>query len=538
MSTMRVIRPRRTAVVLVALTIVGGACGGSTGTTLPPPADPGGLSAGKPSTGVYTPGAALVADTAFRPDQHGLPFENYGKVLSDGSAPTNLTAEDARAMFGDKVCADAKTGKCDLIPEAKTWLDSTNQEMAGGHCYGFSIAAELLWQHKLDAAAFGAKATPALDIEGNQALQRRIAYYWATQLLDSVRSKGVFGTPNEVLKALRQNLTPNPSETYTLIFFKRDGTGGHAVTPFGVEDIGNGKFNVLIYDNNWPSDVRAMTFDTKADGWRYDAAVNPKVKSEVYEGDEKTQSVGLRPTSPGLGPQPCPFCGKRGSSSKVRTPGSATTPTEEIFLDGRDTDHAHLLITDDSGHRLGIVDGKVVNEIPGAQVQKIVENQDWGEAMEPHFLVPEGARYKVVVDGTSLHRADTETVGVIGSDFDVTLKDVTMRPGDKDSLLVSADGTSMTHTASRTKPWTIETGVSDDGVDYDVSLSGTSDQHHPAVQVGLPVDSGTLTVARPGGRGASTVDVSFVRETDEGLSSSSRSVTTSGAAPATVPLTG
>jgi len=49
-------------------------------------------------------------------------------------------------------------------------------------------------------------------------------------------------------------------------------------------------------------------------------------------------------------------------------------------------------------------------------------------------------RYKVVVDGTSLHRADTETVGVIGSDFDVTLKDVTMRPGDKDSLLVSADG--------------------------------------------------------------------------------------------------
>jgi hypothetical protein len=535
---MRVIRPRRTAVVLIALTIVGGACGGSTGTTLPPPADPGGLSAGKPSTGVYTPGAALVADTAFRPDQHGLPFENYGKVLSDGSAPTNLTADDVRAMFGDRVCADAKTGRCDLIPGAKAWLDSTNREMAGGHCYGFSIAAELLWQRKLDASAFGAKATPALDIEKNQALQRSIAYYWATQLLDSVRSKGVFGTPNEVLKALRQNLMPNPTETYTLIFFKRDGTGGHAVTPFGVEDTGNGKFNVLIYDNNWPSVVRAMTFDTKADGWRYDAAVNPKVKSEVYEGDEKTQSVGLLPTSPGLGPQPCPFCGKRGSSSKGRTSGSATTPTEEIFLDGRDTDHAHLLITDDSGHRLGTVDGNVVNEIPGAQVQEIVENQDWGEAMEPHFLVPQGGRYKVVVDATKLRRTDRATVGVIGTDFDVSVRDLAVRPGDKDTLIVEGDGTAASFRPSRAKAWTDAMGANDDQADYDVEVKGSSDQHHPEVDLTLPVDAGVLTVARTHGTGASTADVAVTRETDEGLSSSSRTVTTNGAAPATVSLTG
>lgn len=538
MSTMRVIRPRRTAVVLVALTIFGGACGGSTGTALPPPADPGGLSAGKPSTGVYTPGAALVADTAFRPDQHGLPFENYGKVLPDGTQPINMTPEDVRAMFGDGVCADAKAGKCDLIPAAKTWLDSTNHEMAGGHCYGFSVAAELLWRGQLDEAPFGAKTTPALDISGNPPLQRRLAYYWATQLLDSVRSKGVFGTPNEVLQTLRRALNPNPTETYTLILFKRDGSGGHAVTPFAVEDAGSGKFNVLMYDNNWPGVTRAMTFDTKADGWRYDAAVNPKEKSEVYEGDEKTQSVALLPTSPGLGPQPCPFCGKRGASSKGRTSGSATSPTEEIFLDGNDADHAHLLITDAAGHRLGLVGGKVVNEIPGAQVENLVENRDWAESVEPHFLVPQGGRYKVVIDGTKLRRADHATVGVIGTDFDVSVKDLAVHPGDKDTLIVNGDGTAASFRPSRAKTWIVAMGANDDQADYDVEVKGSSDQHHPEVDLTLPVDAGVLTVARTHGTGASTADIAVTRETDEGLSSSSRSVTTSGAAPATVPLTG
>ena len=100
-----------------------------------------------------------VADAGFRPPANGFPFQNYGAVLSDGGTPTNLTADDVQMMFGDGVCADAKLRRCDLIPEAQAWLDSTNQAMAGGHCFGFSVVAELLWQRKLNVTTLGAAAT-------------------------------------------------------------------------------------------------------------------------------------------------------------------------------------------------------------------------------------------------------------------------------------------------------------------------------------------------------------------------------------------
>jgi hypothetical protein len=41
-----------------------------------------------------------VADARFRPADNGFPFENYGNLLSDGNAPTNLTASDVRSMSG------------------------------------------------------------------------------------------------------------------------------------------------------------------------------------------------------------------------------------------------------------------------------------------------------------------------------------------------------------------------------------------------------------------------------------------------------
>src|SRR5262245_59566296 len=86
------------------------------------------------------PPVGVVTDSGFRPGADGFTFANYGPALATGAVPTNLTPDDVRSLFGDAVCADAAIGKCDLIPEAQAWMDDMNQQMTGGHCFGFSVA--------------------------------------------------------------------------------------------------------------------------------------------------------------------------------------------------------------------------------------------------------------------------------------------------------------------------------------------------------------------------------------------------------------
>ena len=322
-----------------------------------------GCGGSSPSTRIGT-----VADSGFRPAANGLPFQNYGAALSDGAVPVNLTAADVQKLFGDRVCADAKLRRCDLIPEAQAWLNDINQAMAGGHCFGFSVLAELVWQGKLNVHTLGAATTTGLAIDDNQTLQRTIAYDWALQTLQSVQATRVTGTPDQILAKLESVLKPHPSQTYTIALWKRDGSGGHAVTPYAVENKGSGKFQVMIYDNNWPGQTRAINFDTKANTWTYAAAVNPGVPDSVYEGDAQTKTISLFPTSPGLGTQPCPFCAIQPTNGSAK----AGNNTEEISLLGSTTEHATLVVTDDAGRRLGYINGSLVNEIPGAHVDQVI----------------------------------------------------------------------------------------------------------------------------------------------------------------------
>ena len=235
----------------------------------------------------------------------------------------------------------------------------------------------------------------------------------------------------------------------------------------------------------------------------------------------KTQTIALLPTSPGLGTQPCPFCEKRSNSQSKSRPARATVAgsaaTEEIYLDGSDTDHADLLITDAAGHRLGFVGGHLVNEIAGAQVEQLFANEDWAESVEPHFFVPAGSKYTLTIDGTSLKNTDVETVGIIGPSYDVTVKDIKMYAGEKDRLMVDANASAVAYTASRSKPWTVELGVSDDGADYSFDIRGTSDPHHTTFDLALPPDAGTLTLDRARSTGPSKVGLSLTRETDDGI---------------------
>jgi hypothetical protein len=452
-----------------------------------------------------------LADVGFRPSPNGFTFENYGDALADGSTPTNLTAADVQAMFGDGVCANDVI-KCNLVPQARAWLNSTNDAMAGGHCFGFSVASELFWQQKLPASKFGASTTQALTIDNNPDLQRQIAYDWALQLLPSVQAKRETGTPNQILAQLRKVLKAHPSDTYTIAIWKRDGSGGHAVTPYQVVNQGGGQFLVRIYDNNYPDDAtRAISFDTKRDTWSYNAAPIPTQPDAVYIGDSVTKTISLFPTAPGLGTQKCPFCGTVPSTGGL----GASGPTEEIYLTGGLTNRANLTITDQAGHRLGVSDGALVNQIPGAQFYPVISSDTWTNKITPLFVVPANKTYTLSLDGTALTGPDTETLGIIGPSFALSVDNISMLPGDRDSLKAAPYATNVTYTASRAKPVALEVGVSNQQADYAFVVSGRTDQPGGTITLGLPAESGTLNMANSSSDQTAKVNLDMTRYTKQ-----------------------
>ncbi len=460
------------------------------------------------------PKVGVVADSGFSPSTNGFTFQNYGDVLSDGAVPTNLTPADVRQLFGDGVSADAAVGKCDLIPQAQAWMNQINQEIAGGHCFGFSVAAELLWQQKVSPNSYGASAIDGLTIDNNTTLQRAIARAWVLQTLDYEQAHKITGTPNKILDTLIKALTPHPAETYTVTIWKSDGTGGHAVTPYEVKYNGNGQYQVLIYDNNWPGQSRAIAFDTNKDTWSYDAAANPSDPTEHYEGDAQTKTISLFPNSPAQ-TQPCPFCGtetKQGSTAGT----TGASPTATVYLVGSATNHSHVLVTDRAGHRLGRVNGQLVNEIPGARYVLLTSDGDWTNKLEPILYLPVNA-YTFTLDGSTLTAPDTESITVIGPAWHVAINDIPMHPGDKDILTVDPKTTTLTYRTTRAESPTVEASVSDTRAHYDFSVAGVSSQPGSTLNLHVPPEGGSLIISNVGSPGTSSVTLKMTRSTEQGV---------------------
>jgi hypothetical protein len=454
-----------------------------------------------------------VADSGFRPPVNGLPFQNYGAELSDGAAPINLTAANVQKLFGDGVCADPRSRRCDLIPEAQAWLTNTNAAMAGGHCYGFSVLAELLWLGRVNASNFGAVKTAALKVDTNETLQSQIAYDWALQTLQSVQAKAITGTPKQILAKLERVLKPHPSQIYTVTIWKRDGSGGHAVTPFEVVNKGGGMFQVLIYDNNWPDQTRAISFNTNTDTWTYDAASNPKEPESVYEGDAGSKTISLSPAAPGLGTQPCPFCAQEPSKGTAK----AGDNTEEVSLMGSSTEHAAVIVTDEAGRQLGYINGHLVNQIPGARVDQVISSGDWTDSIAPDFFLPADVKYTIALDGTSLKAPDKETLAITGPSYDLSVGPIPMKPGDKDSLVIEPDATQLSYTSSRKESPALTLGVSDTRADYSFQIAGASERPGSTLNVGLPPEEGKLNLQYVGAAPASKVDIRMTRSSPQGV---------------------
>jgi hypothetical protein len=367
---------------------------------------------------------AVLASTGFAPGVDGFSFENYGFI-----AGTEIDQHDMRELFGDQVCAGAPSDSCTFTPAAQQWAQQVDAGMLGGHCFGFSVTALRFFKHDLSPSAFGAAKTFSLSL--SPALQSELAYGWAMQVLPSVQKATVSETPTQEIAFLKNALAEASGEAYTIGIFR--GHEGHAVTPIAVEDLGGGRFAIDIYDNNFPGTRRAILVDTNTDSWSYEAAANPSDPSYLYGGRGLENPMQLIPLSPGLGRQPCPFCGAPSLGSK---PAAAL----QISLAGNPVDHGHLLITGPGGRRLGYVHGHFVDEIKGARVLEPLLSQDFRAHPEPIYQLPAAGPVRVTLDGSGATGHDRAAVYVTGPGFGATVSNLTPNAGSLDRIAIAPGG--------------------------------------------------------------------------------------------------
>lgn len=368
----------------------------ATDTTAATPATNGDTAATSSDQSANTSGAnssangSMIADSGFDVKTDGFSFENYGNA----KGVSNLKANDMRRMFGDKVCTRIKDNKCTLTSPARQWMKEINAAMDGGHCEGMAVTSLTMFHKIEDPNTFGAPKTNDLAFDGNTPLQEDIAYWWATQSTEPTMSSVITGKPSDIIKLLAASLSQgqNADTFYSIGIYMADGTGGHAVTPVSITNLGNGKVGLNIYDNNWPNELRTINVDTNAETWNYQASINPNAQESLYSGT----TLEITPSKARLETQNCDFCGGKGHKNTTKgamntfilsSSGIASSAGGASGASGMGTS---LFVTPDN-KRIGYVNGKLINEIPGASV-KIFKSAPtvWSDSGLPVFRIPNG----------------------------------------------------------------------------------------------------------------------------------------------------
>jgi hypothetical protein len=331
----------------------------------------------------------------FDPQRDGFSFRNYGA----NADISNLTNSDMQRLFGDAVCMVASKS-CTLIPAARIWMEEINRAMQTGHCEGMAVLSQYFYYGVINPKMFGGDSVAALQLTDNPPLQREIAYWWATQATFPTRAHRVVTDPVEAVDLLRAGLHKDAdvAQLYTIGIYQTDFNGGHTVTPIGLRDIDVAHVAIQIYDNNIPNETREIIVDTAKNTWTY-TATNVDGVAQSYAGDRTSKTIELTAAAPRLQKQVCHFCPSNPVAQGVddlttfffSSSATAATAISQQFS---------AYFVDGLGRRVGIVLGKVYNEIPNAQIGFLRgAPEQWSPLGMPMLSVPASVNGSLRITG-------------------------------------------------------------------------------------------------------------------------------------------
>jgi hypothetical protein len=392
------------------------------------------------ATGQDFTGSPTSVDMGFRPNPNGYRFSNYGGLYPLPPAIDDYTIADMRRMFGDAAVCNMVGPICVVKWTALKWNWELNRAMNVGHCYGMAVTSLRFFKGLDDPSGFQAGAGTTHDLLLANA-RRNIAYYFVEQAADPAKSyisQMRQNAPSVILDQLRLFISGSAPDPMALAMWQA-GQGGHAVTPYAIQDQGNGILWVKVYDNNHPDDAnRYVVINTNDETWSYDLG------STTWSGRAVSHTLTIVPLSQNPEHPVCPWC-----ASSISLDTLSASPSAEIWLAGQ----GHLLITDLQGRRIGYVGNQFVNEVPDAYEGTLIGGL--GIPMEPVYNLPLTSTYTILLDGQILTQTGVVAVTQFGPGYAVSADGVTLNPTSQDRLSITPDGTQLGYHSSESKAVTL-----------------------------------------------------------------------------------
>ena len=282
-----------------------------------------------------------VALPNFTPGVNGFRFSNQELIEAidlDKNAARweEVLTEQLQKLFGNQVCIGAEAGACVLTSAAQDWLKTQLERMDLGIAEGMATAALALWQPDpqpqipwwqrlinflLGRTVFGL-ARSLFE------LQTFVANFFLLQSVEEVfQPTQVIRdtlTPTQIVLNLLEVFLTGSLDPFTMGLYQViEGalTQGHTLTPYRVEDKGDGRYWVYVYDSNYPAERSVpledlhVEFNTLNDTWWY----QPEPAAPLFQGDAQSKTLDLSHLSwrqsqigdqpPAVkGPFTCPFC--------------------------------------------------------------------------------------------------------------------------------------------------------------------------------------------------------------------------------------